>query len=484
MSNVSARFSFVLLVFVAPVHFAGTQTVFDASLADDVDTVRITASGQRYTPRQSIAPGGQPRHTADYDVTVTWDPEGRRAREEWLLHTVYPADVELSFTMTYHEGAGMKEGQDSFLASSPGPMGAARIGANFKDLWITNPIILSGEADSLPGTPYSQAGKAMQRVVFTAHDTEWVMLVDPVSGHPVELSTLEVDPNNAQAPNRVVFSNWRDVSGVPFPFQVEQYVNGELLRREIRSTIELNPRNADQELELPGSLEDTEEAMRDWGWSRSHLLLARAGLGGPADRPQINNVEFNEVGPDIYQIAGGSHHGLLIVGPDGLAIVDAPWFPERSATVLRMMAERWPEQPLRYIILTHHHIDHTGGFRAFVEAGATLVANDDTVPFFEEALKLAGHSSTRSVAVGDSATLDGIGRTIEVYDIPNSHSDGAIAAYVPDTRLLFNADLFSPGRDRQFPLWMNEFLDSVHYHGLDVERHVGGHGAGYGPAPR
>jgi len=400
------------------------------------------------------------------------------------MHTVYPADTVLEFTMTYDETKGIKEGRDNYAATGPSttPIGAARIGANFKDLWLTNPIILGAHAEAvLPASPISIDGIPLERVEFWAHNTQWTMIINPGTGLPAEVITTEADPHNAQAANRVVFSSWRDVAGVPFPFQVEQYVNGKLMRREIRSSIEVNPRRAD--IDVPRGLEDMDADLRAWGWARSHLLLARAGLGGPQDTPQISNVVFNEVGPDIYQVAGGTHHGLAIIGPDGIAMVDAPWFPERSVVILEQMLERWPNLPMRYIILTHHHIDHTGGFRSFVEAGATLVAHGDAVPFFEEALKLAGHPNTRAVSVDDSAALEGIGRRIEVFDVPNSHSDAAVTVYVPDTKLLFNADLFSPGRDRQFPMWMNGLLNSVRYHGIEVERHVGGHGSGYGPAP-
>lgn len=465
---------------LVPFNLGHAQALFRA----DVDTVRIVASGERFTPRQSVTPGAAPRHTSDYDVTVTWDPAGWRAREEWVMHTVYPVDTVLEFSQTYSETAGIKEGRDNFGAPGPStaPLGAARIGTNFKDLWLTNPIILGAYADtSLPATRISIDGRPMDRIRMSAHGTQWTMIVDTGTGLPAEVITTEADPNNAQAPNRVVFSSWRAVSGIQFPFQVEQYVNGKLMRREIRSSIEVNPRGVD--LDVPDDLEATDQALREWGWARSHLLLGRAGLGAPHDTPQISNVVFEEVGPDIYQVAGGSHHGLAIIGPDGIAMVDAPWFPERSAVILEQMQARWPDLPVRYIVLSHHHLDHTGGFRAFVEAGATLVAHEDVVPFFEDALRLAGHPNTRAVSVADSAALGGIGRRIEIYDIPNSHSDAAVATYVPDTKLLFNADLFSPGRPLQFAPWMNGLLNSVRYHGIEVERHVGGHGAGYGPAP-
>ena len=467
-------------------HAAVAQAPLDPSLAESVETVRITASGQRFVPRQSLTPGGAPKHTADYVVTVTWNPGGWLAREEWQLDTVFPVVTGFAYSMTYGKLAGIKDGQDNFRAAldGPTPLSAARIGANFKDLWLTNPLILAAHSEaSLPPVEFASGGNVRHRIALSAHDTEWTLVIDPATGLPSEVTTMEQDPINGQGPNRVVFSDWREVSGVPFPFQVEQFLNGGLLRREIRSAIEVNPADADRALAIPGEIESGDAGHRDWGWSMSHLLLARAGLGGPADTPQFDNVDLLEVGPDIYQVIGGSHHGLAIVGPYGIAVVDAPWYPERSDTVLRLLEDRWPGQPVRYIIMTHHHLDHSGGFRSFVEAGATLVAHEDALSFYEEALALAGFRGMSAVAVSDHAALDGIGRAIGVYDIPNPHSDGMVGAYVPDTRLFFNSDLYSPGRELQFPLSMNALFAAVRYHGLDVERHVGSHGMGYDSEP-
>ena len=133
--------------------------------------------------------------------------------------------------------------------------------------------------------------------------------------------------------------------------------------------------------------------------------------------------------------------------------------------------------------MTHHHLDHSGGFRSFVEAGATLVAHKDAVWFYEEALAQAGFRGMSAIAVDGHAELDGIGRAIGVYDIPNPHADAHVGAYVPDTRLFFNSDLYSPGRELQFPVSMQALFTAVRYHGLDVERHVGSHGMGYDSEP-
>ncbi len=464
------------LIGLSGADLATAQSDFD--VATDVTTVRIESTGQYYTPRQSVTPDGVPRHTSDYDLTVIWEPGEWRAREEWEIHTVYPVFGDLSFTMTYHEPFGLTEGQDSRApAPETRPMSGARIGANFKELWLTNPLILAAHAETLSGSEFAIEDRRYERAVLFAHDTQWSMVIDQSNGLPVEVTTIEVDPHKGETENKVIFSDWREVSGVSFPFQVEQFLDNKLLRRETRSSITVNPRI---DLGLTEDLQETDEDLREWGWSMSHFFLARAGLGGPQDYPETHTVSLREVGEDIYQVQGGGSNNLLVVGPDGLAIVDAPWFPERSESVLSHLAERWPGKPLKYVILTHHHIDHTGGVGGYVQAGAALVTSRGNSAFFTSALERAGQSAVSVIAVGQRATLEDIGRPIEVYDIVNSHADATLVAYVPDARLVFTTDLYSPGRARQNDLWISELVASIKFHGIEVERYVGGHGEGYG----
>ncbi len=465
---------------IALVGAEGAAAQSDFEIARDVEAVRIQSSGQSFTPRQSVTPGGVPRHTSDYELTVTWEPGAWRAREEWELHNLYPVDQIYTFSMTYHEQFGRTDGKDG-RAPTPEtrPMGASRIGANFKELWLTNPLILAAHAEVVPGSEVMIGGKRYDQALLVAHDTHWNLLLDQSDGLPAELSTIEVD-QWGETEHRVVYGDWREVSGVPFPYRVEQYLGDKLLRRETRNSITVNPRLASGLLELSG-LDATDENLRDWGWSMSHFFHARAGLAGPQDYFETHSVSFHEVGDDVYQIMGSEgDHNLLVVGPDGLVIVDAPWFDRRSEEVLAELAERWPDKPLKYVILTHHHIDHSGGFRAYVRAGATLVTSQGNAELFEDALRAAGHESASIVAVGQSAALDDIGRRVEAYDIVNSHADATLIAYVPDERLAFTTDLYSPGRPRQTPLSVSELLASVQFHGIDVERFVGGHGQGLG----
>ena len=74
-----------------------------------------------------------------------------------------------------------------------------------------------------------------------------------------------------------------------------------------------------------------------------------------------------------------------------------------------------------------------------------------------------------------------IGRTVEVHEVRAGHANGFLAVYVPDEKMLFNSDLYSPGRPTQQKVWAKELLDAIEFHGLDVTTHVGGHGMGTKP---
>ncbi len=207
---------------------------YGQSAARKIKTVQIEATGSRYEPLQYITPYLQSRHVSDYKLTTTWNPAEQQAREDWNLNTVYPFPAKLSFWAVYHELEGERMGRDGFRPSTEGPVQPARIGAVFKDLWLSNPTILAAYADALPATPFERDGIQYERKMLSAHGTEWALLIKHGTGLLAEISTLENDPLEGEVNNRIVFSDWRNVSGVSFPFKLEQYIDDKIIRREIR----------------------------------------------------------------------------------------------------------------------------------------------------------------------------------------------------------------------------------------------------------
>jgi glyoxylase-like metal-dependent hydrolase (beta-lactamase superfamily II) len=162
-------------------------------------------------------------------------------------------------------------------------------------------------------------------------------------------------------------------------------------------------------------------------------------------------------------------------------MVDAVWYPKRSENILKHIEKKWPDKKLKYTILTHHHIDHVGGVNAYAEAGSTVVTSKQNHHFFQTIISNNVSTAPTFIAIDGTGSLDGIGRRIEMYDIPNSHADGYLAVYIPDEKFLYNVDLYSPNRNQQHPVWNDEYRQGIEYYGIDVNAHIGGHGTGTAP---
>ena len=106
--------------------------------------------------------------------------------------------------------------------------------------------------------------------------------------------------------------------------------------------------------------------------------------------------------------------------------------------------------------MTHGHFDHSGGLRAAVGEGATIVTQAQNKAYFERAFAtpntiapdhLAKSGKKARIMTVDEKTVlrDGT-RTVELHHVADSnHSDACLVAYLPKERLLIEADSFTPG---------------------------------------
>ncbi len=439
---------------------------------NQLEEVRWKATGEMFDPAQTLVAGSRSRHINSYRLEASWRA-GEDTEYEWELsiHYPFPSTLNYSESMTA-AGSGEIDGIDGFRPSVAGPLPPARVGARAKLLIMTMPALLMENAENVTavrGQPNSYD--------FTALSTRWRVHLETAAGVPTRLSTTENDPLFGTVESTMHYADWRSIESVSMPMQLEYRVDGQLIRQEQRSNVDLTfateVKNIDYSVPL-------QIASFSRGWNMAHWFLRRIALGGPADTDQSYPVDFLQVGEGIFQLLGSSNHTVVIETDDGLVIADAPLYPSRSVAILEALEERWPNKPVQQVILTHHHYDHSGGVTAYATAGFPITTHTDNANFFTDALATQGLGTVPISSVGDVARMLIGGRTIEIYDVPTSHATAMLIVYVPDEELVFNSDLYSPGRATQHQLWASELLQAIKFRRLPVKQFVGGHGRGAG----
>ena len=119
----------------------------------------------------------------------------------------------------------------------------------------------------------------------------------------------------------------------------------------------------------------------------------RAGPGSPRDAAHpaalaafAERVESHPAAPGVWHIAGGSHNSVLVEFADHLMLIESPLYDGRAQAVLAEMRKLVPAKPLRYVVNSHHHFDHSGGLRTYMAQGTTLVTAEANREFYQNVM--------------------------------------------------------------------------------------------------
>jgi flavorubredoxin len=178
-------------------------------------------------------------------------------------------------------------------------------------------------------------------------------------------------------------------------------------------------------------------------------------------------------------------------------VVEAPEqiiYGNNSTQALAKIKETVPNKPIRYLVLTHHHSDHAGGFREYVGEGATIVTTAGNKSFLEKTAainssllpKLSREKLKIEVVENKKRVFQDDKHVVELYDIgPNPHANEILVAYLPKDKILFQADLLNPAANGSIPIAQDvtiSFSEKLQQLGLQVEKIYGVHGRAATPA--
>ncbi len=210
-------------------------------------------------------------------------------------------------------------------------------------------------------------------------------------------------------------------------------------------------------------------------------------------------VEPAEVAPGVWLLGGSSHNSVAIEFEDYVAVVEAPLDEARNLAVIEAVVRLVPQKPIRFLVNTHQHHDHIGGLRTYMHIGATIITHWKNYDFYtRDVLNYAPRTLNPDMVslwpptelaegyqyetVRENYWLNDGTRSMHIsYVHPLAHAEGMLMAYLPNERLLIEADLFDPptlgGPRRTEPTAANRSLyRHVQRLGLDVDTIVPIHG--------
>jgi glyoxylase-like metal-dependent hydrolase (beta-lactamase superfamily II) len=238
------------------------------------------------------------------------------------------------------------------------------------------------------------------------------------------------------------YTDWKDVGGAAkFPFHIHAHQGDHPLEPNGRNWFDVRVTdakvNADAAIAVPDNVRS-------------------------ATAPQVR-VASQKLADGVWLIGGGSHNSLAVEFKDFVTVIEGPLNDARSNAVIAETHKLIPNKPIRYLVNTHHHWDHSGGIRAFVAEGATVITDEHNKDYYQNVV-LAPQPRTLepdrlsrfpfaktnpgTLALQTFADRYSIGdgtRTIELYHVDGlDHANDLLIAYLPESKILVNADLYSP----------------------------------------
>jgi len=220
------------------------------------------------------------------------------------------------------------------------------------------------------------------------------------------------------------YSDYKDFGGIQFPAHIKRLQGGYPVLDLNVSGVKLNP-------------------------------VVDITVPNEARNAPVPPVKVSRLADGVYYLTGGTHHSVAIEQRDHVVVVEAPLNEDRSLAVIAKVKETIPNKPIKYLINTHAHFDHSGGLRTFVDEGSTIVTAELNQPFYEKVWaaprtinpdRLAKSNKTAHFETfTDKRVLSDGKRSIELHSIAgNSHNDAFLLVYLPAEKILIEADAFTP----------------------------------------
>jgi glyoxylase-like metal-dependent hydrolase (beta-lactamase superfamily II) len=229
------------------------------------------------------------------------------------------------------------------------------------------------------------------------------------------------------------FSNYKDFSGVKFPAKIVQ-------KQGDWAILDLNV--ADAKPNVAANI----QAPQGRG--------ARGGEGGGGGGGGPQPTSSLKLAEGVFAISP-SYASLAVEFKDFIVLFEAPQSEERTTAIINEAKKVIPNKPIRYVVNSHWHIDHSGGLRTAVAEGATIITHAMYKPWLEKALNTPhtlnpdkaeqAKKKVRIETMTEKKVITDGNQILELYHQQgNWHTAGMVFGYLPKSKVLVQADGFNP----------------------------------------
>lgn len=193
---------------------------------------------------------------------------------------------------------------------------------------------------------------------------------------------------------------------------------------------------------------------------------------------QSYQAEITPIARGLWRITGGT---MVIEFADHMTLFEINGGPVRAAAVIAAARTIVPDKPVTELIVSHNHFDHTAGLRTAVANGLRIISRRNNEGIFREMTTRATPAFPDALGrnpqplaftpVDDQLTLEDGTMTVQLFHtIANNHMADSVFAYIPEHRILIEADTATAALDLQW--WGDSWQQNIDYRNLDVAMNV------------
>lgn len=168
----------------------------------------------------------------------------------------------------------------------------------------------------------------------------------------------------------------------------------------------------------------------------SAAIVSAQAPGGRGAAPPPPPQKIMMLKPDLYVVTGAGGNSTVRVTKDGIILVDTKNLGENFYNELLAQIKTVSDKPVKEVVITHIHQDHSGNTGRFVAAGARVTANEAEKAEQATYSSPAGKPDAPSATYGEKTVVKLGGAKAEVYHFGNGHTGGDSMVYFPDLKVL------------------------------------------------